>query len=270
MEQGQQRFGVSDTLDVFIEKNKKYNFKVRVLVWIQGLVASHARLIITPSDYLKGIVKCWGISEEKIHTIYSALFPLTVSESKDEVREMLNYEGLVLVTAGRLVPWKGIDTLISLVEELHKEVGTITLVIAGDGPLLQEYKKQADALGVSDYVRFVGNLPKDTLGRAIKGADVFVLNSSYEGMSHQLLEVMDLGVPIVTTDVGGNPEHIVDGVTGFLVPYNDKEALLNAIMRLHADKKLSAEITERAKLRVRDFEKKKVVNELVAVLKGIL
>jgi len=215
---------------------------------------------------MKSVVISWGISNEKITPIHSALHPIDVNETKDEIRKMFNYKGTVLVTAARFVSWKGIGTLISLIPTLKEELDEVTLVIVGNGPLEQDLKKKARELGLNDTVRFVGRLPKSSLGTTIKGADVFVLNTSYEGMSHQLLEAMDLGVPIVTTHVGGNPELITDGVNGLLVPYDNKEELVSAITRVATHDTFRNQIVQHARLRVKDFSENIVIEELISIL----
>ena len=267
-EQGQLRFGVKDTLDDFVGNIHAQPLFVRLLAYLERKVAKRAKVIVVPSKYMEGIVSAWNIPKEKIAVIYSALHPLSVKNTREEIRKMFNYRGLVIATAGRLVPWKGMDALIALMPELSLEIGDVSLVIIGDGPLMGELKMRAQALGVGDAVRFVGSMPKDTLGAAIKGADIFVLNTQYEGLSHQLLEVMDLGVPIVTTNVGGNLELIQDGVTGLLVKYNDRESLKKAIGRIaKKGSSLGEELVQRARLRTKDFEKEKVVGELAKLLK---
>jgi len=167
------------------------------------------------------------------------------------------------------VPWKGFMTLIEILPELRKRVKDANLVIIGEGPDGARLRARAQELGLSEHVRFVPRQAKHALGAAIAGSDVFVLNTSYEGLSHQLLEVMALGVPIVTTNVGGNPELIKDTVTGILVPYDDKEELLSAIERAATHEAFRDNLIRNARLRVKDFEKEKVIEDLVDLLKTL-
>ena len=261
-EQGQQRFGVTDTLDVFVTRRHRYHPVVRLLRSVESYVTKRARGVVVPSEYMKGIVSTWGVPDSKIQVIYSALFPLNVEETKEEIRSMFNYEGLVLVTAGRLVPWKGMRLLISIMPKLRDALSAVSLVIIGDGPMEKELKEYAKEKKVSDHIRFVGRLEKNALGAAVKGADLFVLNTAYEGMSHQILEVMDLGIPIVTTNVGGNPELIEDGKTGRLVPYNDEAEYISAILELLQNPSLASSVAGHAKERTKNFQKEKLIEEL--------
>jgi glycosyltransferase involved in cell wall biosynthesis len=268
-EQGQRRFGVTEPLDEFVVSTKKHHLFVRVLRSLQTKVARSAQRVVVPSNYMKRIVASWGVDKEHITVIHSALHPLAVDKTHDEVRKMFDYKGTVLITAARLVPWKGIDVLIALMPKLKERIGDVMLVVVGEGLLRSELEEQAKALKLQSTVRFVGRLHKDALGTALKGADIFVLNSGYEGLSHQILEAMDLGLPVVTTDIGGNPELITDGVSGLLVPYGDKEALLGALTRMATHEEMRDQVIKHARLRVKDFSEEKGIDELVALLHDV-
>ena len=129
-EQGQQRFGITQTLDEFV-KEKSVPFPVRVLRRIQTRVARSTVRVIVPSEYLKNIVTAWGIPTDKIEVIYNAM-PIeeigTVPEAVAKLPRPL------VVTAGRLVPWKNIDGVIDATEELRREGGQTSLTIVGEGP----------------------------------------------------------------------------------------------------------------------------------------
>lgn len=268
-EQGQIRFGVTDTLDVFTRSKRVYSIFVWVLRKIQSYVAKSAEKVVVPSEYMKTIVTTWGVHPANIVPIYSALFPLPVEQSKHDIRKALGYAGVVIVSAGRLVPWKGFKTIIDILPELRTRITDVNIVIIGEGPERIRLEEHAKALGMSEYVRFVPRQAKHALGAAIAGCDVFVLNTSYEGLSHQILEVMALGIPVVTTDVGGNPELIKDTVTGILVPYDNKEELISGIERAVTHESFRESLVRNARLRVKDFEKEKVIADLVSLLKTL-
>lgn len=269
-EQGRIRFGLTETLDEYTDGASHRPVAVRVLAWLQSFVVRRARCVIAPSAYLKRIITTWGVPEKNIHVVYSALFPLPVSESKEIVREKLSYEGVVLVSAGRLAPWKGFKTLIDVVAELRKERDDITLVIAGDGGEHAALVAYAEERNVAEHIRFVGRLSKEALGASIFGADVYVSNPSYEGLPHQLLEVMDLGVPTITTTIEGNREVVRDGVHGLLVSPNDTAACIAGIKRLLENKTLRDRIIQSARIRAKDFAQERVTKQLVEVLETIV
>lgn len=269
-EQGQQRFGLTASLDDYTKNRKVARLPVRVLAAVQGFVVRRAQRVIVPSEYLKSIVATWGVRQECLRVIYSALFPLVVESNREGLREQLAFNGFVIASVGRLVPWKGFSTLINVVKVLKDQGVPVTLVIAGDGPSEGVLKQQIATLGLENEVRLLGRLSKDALGAVVKAADVFVLNTSYEGLSHQLLEVMDLGTPIVTTRVGGNPELITDNMTGLLIDYNDQEALCGAILTLKDDGVLREKVVTAAMLRTHDFHKEIVIETLVSEIKSLV
>ncbi len=268
-EQGQQRFGVTQTLDEYTADPHRVPFRVKVLAFLQGFVARHAQVVIAPSEYLKGIIATWGVKESSIKVIYNALSALRINEAKDDLRDQLGYEGRVIATAGRLVPWKGFSELIDVFARLQKEIPDLFLVIIGDGPLKGTLKKKVRTLVLDRKVQFTGRLSKEALGKAVKASDLFVLNTFYEGLSHQLLEVMELGVPIVSTNVGGNPELIVHEVSGLLVDPHDTHSLEEAIRRMLEHETLRTRVSQNAKVRMQQFSENVVIAELAELIAHI-
>jgi len=263
-EQGTQRFGVREMLDDFL--NRKYGRKVEILRKIQKFTAKRAGKIIVPSEYLKKVVSAWGINSDKIKVIYNAFEPdrSPTSITKELARAELGLEGKVLVSAGRLVPWKGFGLLIEIVKDLLISFPDIKLVIIGDGPDMGSLVHKA--YGVRENIIFTGNLPRKKVLKYLVVGDVFALNTAYEGLSHQILEAMGLGVPIVTTDAGGNPELIKDGESGFLVKFNDKKALADRILKLLSDGALARQFAQNAKKKAQEFSLERMINETVKIL----
>ena len=106
----------------------------------------------------------------------------------------------------------------------------VRLLIAGTGPLRSSLEDEIGAAGLATNVSILG-LRKDV--RALmQAADAFVMSSAWEGMPVVLLEAAAAGLPIVATRVGGNPEVVCDGESGFLVPPRDSDALGLAMLRL--------------------------------------
>lgn len=253
-----QKFGVTDSLDDFSRSDKYPNAILR-LKRGQAFGAKLAEKIIVPSAYLQTIVSNWGVPKEKIRVIHNAFEPVTDRESKDAAREKLSLSGAVLLSAGRLVAWKGFEALIQVMPKLLDEFPNSVLYIAGDGPEKDKLFGLSYELRQSGKVVFLGVLPKETLLQYVKAADVFLLNTFYEGFSHQLLEAMSLGTPVVSTTVGGNPELIESGKDGLLVEYNNKREILHAVQRLIRDKELSETVAAAAREKARQFGTEKAV-----------
>ncbi len=269
-EQGRQRFGVKMNLDEFAATHPdKFLAQVRALRAVQKFVASRAERIIVPSNYLKGIVAQWGVSSEKAVVVYNAFEDMPTTASREELRRRFGWSGAVLFSAGRLVPWKGFGTLIGLMPELRKRRPECRLYIAGSGPLRDELRAKITESGLDDVVTLLGDLPRKDLSEHIRAADCFVLNTGYEGFSHQLLEVLAIGTPIVTTNVGGNTEVILHDSTGLLVRYNDVPALLGAIEEILAHADRAKAMSEKGRQFAANFTAERMVKETLAVLNGI-
>lgn len=265
-EQGVQRFGVNDLLDEFSKRHRGYSFLVRVLKRIERNVAEHAEKIIVPSRYLKQIVINWGIDEQKIYVIYNAFSVTQTTERKEELRRILKLNGKIMVSVGRLVPWKGFGLLVELMPELIKKNPELKLYIIGEGPEFYDLRGLIDTQNLNDRVFLLGKLPHDIVLKYLRAADIFVLNTGYEGFSHQLLEVMAAGTPLVTTTVGGNTELIDANETGVLVGYNDKVGIKEGVEKILSDKIFSNKISVNAQKKVQEFTEARTVQETVKQL----
>lgn len=267
-EQGQQRFGLKTMLDDYTADKAAAPWQVRLLASVQEFVVRGAQKVVVPSKYMAGIVSTWGATQEQLEVIYSALHPLPVLLDKKDYRRKFGFSGPVVLSAGRLVPWKGFAELIDVVKVLRESHPSITLLIAGDGPQKGDLHQMISEQGMSAYVELLGRVPKDTLGAYIKAADVFVLNTAYEGLSHQLLEVMALGTPVVATDVGGNPELIEDGLSGSLVTRGDQAQLQERIHELLSDEERQKHFAQQAKLRTDMFSTDTAIESLIKLLRS--
>ena len=98
-----------------------------------------------------------------------------------------------------------------------------------EGDWTQRLKQQVEDLNLSRHVRFLGPIPPDELKSILSAADLFVLPTSNEGWANVLLEAMACGLPIVTTDVGGNAEVVCQPELGTIVPFDDSAKLLSAV-----------------------------------------
>jgi glycosyltransferase involved in cell wall biosynthesis len=154
----------------------------------------------------------------------------------------------VIGTISRLVWKRGHEELLEAAAIVTREEPSVKLAVVGDGPLRPSLEARAAALGLNGGVRFLGAVPH--AAGLLPHFDVFVLSSVWEGMSNSLLEAMAAGRPVVATRVGGNPEVVVDGETGLLVPPRDAPALAEAMLRLLRDRELARRFGDAAKRRV--------------------
>lgn len=146
---------------------------------------------------------------------------------------------------GRLSPEKGVDVLIRAA--VHLPAG-VPVVIAGDGPSREELEQLAAELDVADRVTFLGRVPGQELHQRMRRAAVVVVPSRwYENQPMVILEAAAAGRPVVATNLGGLPELVEPGVTGWLVPHDDPTALADALRDATADPDRSHELGRRAR-----------------------
>jgi glycosyltransferase involved in cell wall biosynthesis len=242
--------------DIVTFETKDYGLKVRLTRYLQKLWWSWCRRIICCSDFLRDIlVERYGVEPSKAQLVYNAYHGPTrdaVRETQAQARAALGLAAgrRYLLTICRLMVWKGVDHIIDALQGLPEDVH---LVVAGDGDMLEPWKRHARERGLDGRVLFLGNVPYETIPLLIRAADVFVLNSEYEGLSHTLLEVSALGTPIVATGVCGNPEVVEHEQNGLLVPMRSASSLRAAFERLLGDAELRRRFVETGLARMERF-----------------
>jgi len=246
-------------------QSARHGSRVRLLRRVERWYVAQADWVIVPSEHVGRLVKGWGVDGEKMRVIYNAL-PTQVGDlsSRAEARAQLGWEANepILATVGRVAKVKRVDLQLRVLARL----GRGRLVIVGDGPERPELEALAAELGVAERVDFTGALPHERALLAIRAADVFLLTSRTEGLSHVLLEAMQLGTPCVASAVGGNPEVIEDGVDGLLVPYGDVDALTAAVDSLLGDPARCRALAEAARRSVARFSWEVLVGSTEALL----
>jgi glycosyltransferase involved in cell wall biosynthesis len=167
-----------------------------------------------------------------------------------------------VVTVGRLVPWKRVDQVIKAIA-LCDGTG---LVIIGDGPEHGHLEKLVRTLGMTQRVYFAGQRSQPETLSLMAACDLFVLNSTYEGLPHVVLEAMSLGVPVVATAAGGTPEVVQDGENGLLIAPTANGALSEALSRLISSPSERQRLVRGGKHTVERFRLASMVEETEAVL----
>lgn len=245
-----------DPISDFIQR--EYDWRVAWTRRLQKLWWGWMRRIIAPSMFLKNMVHGHGVPQQRVELIHNAYHgPIGYEHTREECRQHLELpsDRVVLLTICRLMIWKGVDGLIRALARLPENHH---LYVAGDGDELENWTNVAQAEGVAERVHFLGNVPHADLMGWIRAADVFLLNSSYEGLSHTLLEVMWLGLPAAASAVCGNPELIEDRVNGRTFAFQDEDAIVEAIRELVEDQERAALYVQRSLEKVQDFARDKI------------
>jgi glycosyltransferase involved in cell wall biosynthesis len=139
----------------------------------------------------------------------------------------------VIVSAGWLIERKGFHRLIPLFADLVAQEPNLKLLIAGSGATQEDLgpalRMQAQQLGVSERIVFCGAVAPDQMRWCYSAGDIFALATSHEGWANVFLEAMACGLPVITTDVGGNPQVVSDPTLGRIVPYWQPEVFRAAL-----------------------------------------
>jgi len=197
-----------------------------------------ATRVFAVSDSLRRVAIELGVPEQKTRVVGNGV-SLEVFRREDQAaaraRLGLPHAAPVLVSVGGLVERKGFHRVIELLPQLReRHPGLRYLVVGGPspegdwGPRLRD---QVSQLGLEECVVFCGPRPPAELRWLLSAADVFVLATSNEGWANVFLEAMACGLPVVTTDVGGNTEVVCREELGVVVPFGDARLLRAAIER---------------------------------------
>lgn len=144
-----------------------------------------------------------------------------------------NHDRPTAITVARLSAEKDLETMLQAAKIVAERQPTFRLVIVGDGPERANLHATARRLGLDQVVSFLGE--RNDVAELLAQAAFFVCSSRTEGISLTLLEAMATELPVIATEVGGNPEVVVDQSTGMLVPPRDPRALADAILTLISD-----------------------------------
>jgi len=204
--------------------------------YLMNKALSRAAKVFSVSDSLRRVAIAIGISEEKILVIGNGVdLDKFYCVDQREARKNLNIpENVpVLVSVGGLCERKGFHRVIASLPDLINTYPDIQFLIIGgasaEGDWTEKLKQLVIELKLEKNVRFLGVLSPDYLKNPLSAADIFVLATRNEGWANVFLEAMACGLPVVTTDVGGNAEVVSHEELGKLVPFDDQQALRAAI-----------------------------------------
>jgi teichuronic acid biosynthesis glycosyltransferase TuaC len=192
--------------------------------------------VFSVSESLRQLALSLGVDPARTRVIGNGVdiarfYPLPSAECRVALK--LPADAPVLVTVGGLVERKGFHRVMELLPDLRREFpGLQYLVVGGpspEGDWTERLKQLCHDLGLDDCVHFAGPVAPDALRQYLSAADVFVLSTRNEGWANVFLEAMACGLPVVTTNVGGNAEVVCRDELGTVVPFNQPDALRDAI-----------------------------------------
>jgi phosphatidyl-myo-inositol dimannoside synthase len=213
--------------------------------------------LISCSDFTADIAKGLGASASRIHVAYAGTDPARFApRDAAALRARLGLgERRLLVSIARLVPRKGLDTVLRALPEVAAAIPDVRYVVVGDGPDRERLSALAAELGVAERVNFVGAVPGSELPLWYALGDVFVMPSrsdppDVEGFGIVFLEAAAAERPVVAARAGGVPNAVAHGISGLLVGPDDPAELGRALIELLSDPARRAEFGRRGRERV--------------------
>lgn len=185
------------------------------------------------------------------------------AEKRQQIRQELgiDQDAPVVGTVAVFRTQKDLFSWLKAAEVIRKNHRDAQFLLVGDGLLLNEVKAESVRLGLTDVARFVGL--KEDVRPYLSAMDVYLNSSVFEGLPISLLEAMSIQLPIVATSVGGVPEVVIDGKTGFLVPPREPEMLGEKVSLLLSNKELRHEFGSAGRAMVEDqFSMQRMVRQL--------
>lgn len=174
-----------------------------------------------------------------------------------------------ILFVGRLEKMKGVETLLSAFAQLrHPSSGIPTLHIVGDGSLRKELERQAQALGVTDRVMFLGRLDGEALLREYAEAEMFCGLSRSEALGNVFLEAQAAGCAVVASGVGGIPDIVHHEKTGLLVAPDDPAAAAQAMGRLLKNESLRAMLSRQGIENAKQYDWQGIAAQYARVYRG--
>ncbi len=251
----------TDDFDTFQKRRQSWDIELLRRMQRWALRRAH---VLTVSQFLARTLTSWGI--HKATVIPNAITQIKLP-NRAQLRKKLGYDKkFVCLYAGRITRYKGVDVLILAAKIAQKTIPDLTLVIIGEGPALDSVKALAARENVTHFVTFIPQQEEETVRAHMNAADLVLLNSEYEGMSHMLLEAISVKTPIAASDIGANRELVLKN--GMLFARDDVDEIADCMVQTAHDPKTAARKAELAyaKSTTRSRQEKDTITFLQSIL----
>jgi glycosyltransferase involved in cell wall biosynthesis len=223
----------------------------------------HASALAVPSGFLQQIFGRHGIR--------SAIVPNIIDMERFRPRGATQeHPSPHVVVARGLEAMYDVATALRAFALIRAEFPGASLTVAGSGPELEALRALAQELGIGEAVDFCGRLDRERMAELYRTACVVVNPSRVDNMPNSVLEAMASGVAVVTTDVGGIPFIVRDGVTGLLVPAGEPAAVAAALRRVLRDSECAQQLRAAALLEVQQYTWPRIRQQWAAVYASAL
>ena len=249
------RYGLfAGTLEDFQEQGGS---RVEALKRARTQALRRAGAIVVPSAYLASIAESWGLDQRRLSVLANPAPQIDVVPQPQEPG--------TLTFVGRLTRQKDLGVAI----EAIGRVPAARLLVIGDGPDRDRLEELARTTEAADRIDFRGALPRAEALAIVAGSEAALLTSAWENFPHSVVEALAVGVPVVSTAVGGVPEIVRDGENGLLVPAGDVEAVTAAIASILQDGALHGRLAAGSRASVERLSVPRVYGRLEAILSDV-
>ncbi|MDP1836822.1 MAG: N-acetyl-alpha-D-glucosaminyl L-malate synthase BshA [Chlamydiales bacterium] len=210
----------------------------------------HSDGVTAVSNYLRCKTQEYFHIEKPIEVIYNFFIPREDVRFDKKFRQSLTPNGeKLIVHASNFRPVKRVVDVVKVFAKVQKQM-PCKLLFIGTGVGVEDARNALVDLGLEDHVTFLGK--QSNIDGCIASSDLFLLPSSQESFGLVALEAMAYGVPVIASQVGGLPEVVQDGKTGFLVPMGDVDAMAEKAMQILSQPELAKSMGEQGKTRARE------------------
>jgi glycosyltransferase involved in cell wall biosynthesis len=208
------------------------NVKTKLLRVLHKHVCNKSKRVVVVSEGAKkSLVDYYNLPDDKCVCIYNpVLNKVQFKGSKVQTQNAT----LKIVVAGRLTKQKNYPLLIQVADKLKNKEFDFSIDIYGEGELENEIKHLIEHKQLNEHVQFRGFVPN--LSETLQNYDLFLMTSSWEGFGNVLVEALERGLKVISTDCPSGPREVLDnGVFGTLVPVNDADAIVDVILNRSFD-----------------------------------
>jgi glycosyltransferase involved in cell wall biosynthesis len=216
------------------------NRKMAFYYWLERQFLKRVSGVVAVSAGQAKRLRKYGIKPANFWVVHNAIsvnWALTENSAEQHAKILaglhIPLDAKIIVTAGRLSPEKGHRYLVEAIPAVYRERNDAFFVFCGDGPMTEKIMEQAKGLGVLDRCRFVGF--RRDLAEIFSVMDLMALPSLSEGLPNVVLEAFAASKPVVASNIGGVPELVEEGISGYLVPPGRPEPLAKAILKMLGD-----------------------------------
>lgn len=221
------------------------DLRCRLMSKLQQAYMNRYDMILPDSEYGKCLLLKMGVPSKKIRVLFNGVD----TEKFKRTNERIFGDKKIILTAARLVPWKGVDLLIKAMPIVLREHQDAKLVIIGEGPEFQNLKSLSRNFGLDNNIYFLGRVEVDRMPKYLSSCDVFVLPSFFDTTPNILLEAMACECSVIVSDIDGIREVVMDDCA-VKVPVGDHKLLAEGIIKVLSDEKFSISLQKNGRRRV--------------------